>query len=166
MKLLYYVGMEQQLVSPATTLDDFIKLPFQRKYQCRDALYAHIELLDSFLTIHANQLEEEEVQIMQGFKRNVQSSFIILKCLAKHAIFIDSRTDVIYAVKALHDRFDEFFHRFPVYCNTVLIPFKDVIIYDGFISTEGNILLGPAISNNMNQRYLQARKKRTIVTTL
>ncbi len=166
MKLLYYVGIEQQLLSSTTTLDAFLKLPFQRKYQCREKFYQNIGLLDSYLATHTLFLEEEEISILKGFRKNIRSDFIILKCLTQHAIFIDSKTDAIYAVKALHDRFDEFFHRFPVYCSTALIPFKDTIIYDGFISTHGNILLGPGISSSMTLKYKQARKKDAIVTSL
>lgn len=166
MKLLFYVGIEQQLISPAMTLEAFIKLPFQRKYQCREALYKNIHMLDSYINENAEQLQTDEIEILKGFKKNIQSDFVILKCLTKNAIFINTKTNAIYAVKALSDRFDEFFRRFPAYCSTAIIPFKDKIIYDGFISTHGNICLGPGISANMNEMYLQTKKQKGIITTL
>ena len=165
MKLLYYVGKEHELIPATTTMEAFFKFPFQRKYQCSEELYKNIHLLDSYLCKNAEHLHVREVEILEGFRMKVQSDFIILKCLSKYAIFIDSKTDIIYAVKALSDRFDDFFHKFPVYCSTTLIPFKSVIIYDGFISTH-NIFLGPAISESMNEKYLLAKKDKAIVTML
>lgn len=166
MKLLYYIGIELKLIPSATTMEAFFKLPFQRKYQCREAMYKNIYLLSRYIKENAEQLNYNDIQILQGFKRKVQSDFIILKCLARYAIFIDSKTDAIYAVKSLADRFDKFFNRFPVCCSTTIIPFKDTIIYDGFINTPDNICLGPVISASMNEMYLQAKKDNTIITTL
>ena len=166
MKLLYYTGIEQKLIPPAITWEAFLKLPFQRKYQCREALYKNIYVLDNYLLEKARELGKEEIDILEGFKRRVQSDFIILKCLTRYAIFIDSKTDAIYTVKALADPFDSFFQRFPVYCNTTIIPFNGSIIYDGFISTPGNICLGSGISASMNDLYLQTKKNKAIITTL
>ena len=166
MKLLYYVGKAQELISPAMTIGAFYKLPFQRKYQCRDELYKNMQLLDAYISEHTDQLHGEEIRILQGFKKKIQSDFIILKCLTNHCVFIDCRTDLIYTVKALSDPFEDFFHRFPVFCSTTLLPFKDVIIYDGFISTQGNVFLGPGLSATMNEKYKLAKKNHTIVTTL
>ena len=89
-----------------------------------------------------------------------------LKCLTRYCVFIDCKTDLIYAVKALSDPFEDFFHRFPVFCSTTLLPFKNTIIYDGFISTRGNVFLGSGISATMNEKYKQAKKNNTIVATL
>ncbi|MBE7173759.1 MAG: hypothetical protein INR73_24515 [Williamsia sp.] len=166
MKLLYYVGIEEELISPATTLEAFYKLPFQRKYQCREAMYKNMHLLDSYLSKYAEQLHPGERHILQGFKKKIQSDFIILKCLTRYCIFVDCKTDLMYAVKALSDPFDEFFRRFPVYCTTAILPFKDTIIYDGFISTQGNVFLRPELSASMNEKYKQAKKNNTIVTSL
>ena len=166
MKLLYYVGKAQELISPTMTMKAFYKLPFQRKYQCREELYRNMHLLDTYISEQADQLHAEELRTLQGFKKKIQSDFIILKCLTRHCVFIDCKTDLIYAVKALSDPFSEFFHRFPVFCNTTLLPFKNTIIYDGFISTQGTVFLGPGISATMNEKYKQAKKNNAIFTTL
>lgn len=166
MKLLYYVGKALELIHPAMAIETFYKLPFQRRYQCREELYKNMQLLDTYLSEQADQLHAEEIRILQGFRKKIQSDFIILKCLTRHCVFIDCKTDLIYAVKALLDPFNEFFHRFPVFCTTTLLPFKDTIIYDGFINTQGNVFLGPGISASMNEKYKQAKKNNAIVTAL
>lgn len=163
--LLYYVGKVQNLIPPAMTIEAFYKLPFQRKYQCREELYKNMHLLDSYISEQGERLNDKEIHILQGFKRKIQSDFIILKCLTRHCIFIDCKTNVMYAVKALSDSFEIFFHRFPAYCSTTILPFKDTIIYDGFISPKG-VSLGPGLSASMNDKYKLAKKNNTIVTTL
>lgn len=166
MKLLYHVGKEQSLIPPLTTMEAFLKLPFQRKYRCREELYSHIFLLDGYLDQNTEHLHTDEIQVLKGFKKHIRSDFIILKCLTRHAVFIDSKTNLIYAVKALSDRFDVFFKRFPVYCSTTILPFNGKIIYDGFINAPGNITLGPGITASLNENYLRARASRSVILTL
>ena len=77
MKLLYYVGKAQELIPPAMTIEAFYKLPFQRKYQCREELYKHMHLLDAYVSEQATHLHAEEIRTLQGFKKKIQSDFII-----------------------------------------------------------------------------------------
>ena len=163
--LLYYVGHVQKLIPAAMNLKAFYKLPFQRKYQCREELYKNMHLLDSYISEQAERLDSEEIQILQGFKKKIQSDFIILKCLTRYCLFIDCKTNLVYAVKALSDPFDRFFRRFPAYCSTTILPFRNTIIYDGFISTQG-VSLGAGLSAGMNEKYKQAKKNNAIITTL
>lgn len=164
--LLYYVGQVLELIPPAMTLKAFHKLSFQKKYQCREALYKNMRLLDDYTDKQKEQLSTEEIKILQGFKKKIQSDFIILKCLTRHCIFIDCKTNLVYTVKALLDPFKEFFPRFPAYFSTAILPFKNMIIYDGFISTGGQVSLGPGLSADMNEIYKKAKKNHTIITTL
>lgn len=164
--LLFHVGQVQELIPSEMTLKAFYKLPFQRKYQCREELYKNMYLLDDYIDKQKGKLSAEEIGILHGFKKKIQSDFIILKCLTRHCIFIDCKTNLVYTVKALSDPFDEFFSRFPAYFSTVLLPFKGIIIYDGFMSMQGHVPLGPGLSAEMNEKYKQAKKNHTIITTL
>tara|TARA_R110002126_G_scaffold36631_1_gene111169 strand:- start:1362 stop:1643 length:282 start_codon:yes stop_codon:yes gene_type:complete len=87
------------------------------------------------------RLTTEEIKILTGFKKKITGDFIIFKCLSNNAIFLDTKENKFYAVKALGDRFDKFFDKFPVLIKTTLLPYKDQIIYDGFIMPRGFILV-------------------------
>jgi len=163
--LLYFIGQRQGIISADTDFNKFIALDFQKKFKCRDKLYENMELLDEYIKIRSDSLTIDQIKILEGFKKKIKSDFVILKCLAKHAIFIDTTNHKIYAVKALADRFDNFFSEFPVLCNTTIIPFKDKIIYDGFISSNG-IYYGKNMTKDMNEDYKQAKINKAIITTI
>ena len=90
---------------------------------------------------------------------------MIFKCLTNYAIFIDTKDNRFYAVKALGDTFDTYFDDFPVNIYATLIPFKDKIIYDGFIQTSG-IYYGRNMTETMNEDYKKAKSNKEILTSL
>lgn len=90
---------------------------------------------------------------------------MIFKCLTNYAIFIDTKDNRFYAVKALGDSFDKFFDNFPVHITTTLIPFKDKIIYDGFIQSSG-VYYGKNMTETMNENYKIAKRNKEILTNL
>lgn len=163
--LLYFVGQRQKIISADTDFNTFIDLDFQIKFKCREKLYENMELLDEFIKTRFDSLTVDQIIILAGFKKKIKSDFIILQCLTRHVIFIDTVDNKIYAVKALADRFDDFFSNFPVLCHTTIIPFKDKIIYDGFIQSKG-LYYGTNMTLEMNEEYKQAKKDKTIITTM
>ncbi len=70
-----------------------------------------------------------------------------------------------YSVTALGDSFDTFFDNFPVNISTILIPFNDKIIYDGFIQSSG-VYYGRNMTETMNEDYKKAKRNREILTSL
>ena len=102
---------------------------------------------------------------MLGFRNKISSSFIIFKCLTNYAIFIDTKDNKFYAVKALGDPFDTFFDNFPVNISTTIIPFKDKIIYDGFIQSSG-VYYGRNMTETMNEDYKKAKLNKKILKSL
>ena len=90
---------------------------------------------------------------------------MIFKCLTNYAIFIDTKDNTFYAVKALGDSFDTYFDNFPVNISTTLIPFKDKIIYDGFIQSS-RVYYGRSMTETMNEDYKKAKRNKEILTSL
>ena len=66
---------------------------------------------------------------------------------------------------ALGDTFNTFFDNFPVNISTTLIPFKDKIIYDGFIQSSG-VYYGRNMTEAMNEDYKKAKRNKEILTSL
>src|SRR5690606_23422416 len=100
-----------------------------------------------------------------GFKKTITRDFIIFKCLTNNAIFIDTKDNIFYAVKASGGGFDKFFDRFPVLVQTTSVPFNDQIIYDGFMKSKG-IYLGSRMKSTTNENYKLAKTNKQIFTTI
>jgi hypothetical protein len=165
LRLLYFVGQHENIISADSDFSDFRKLDSQIKMRCRDKLNENIELLDEYMKACFDSLSMDQIKILDGFKKKIESDFIIFRCFAKYAIFIDTADYKFYAVKALSDRFDKFFSEFPVLCHMTILPFKDKIIYDGFIKSK-EIYFGKNMTMEMSTKYKQAKTDKTIITMI
>ncbi len=165
LKLLFFVGLKKVVIPTDLSFNKFVDLDLQTKFKCRETLLKNGELLDEYVASNFDHLSNDEVKILYGFKKRITSNFIILKCLTRHAVFIDTNDNKFYAVKALSDPFYKFFDRFPVHITTTLIPFNDKIIYDGFIQSSG-IHFGGNITRTMNEEYKHAKGEKLLLTRL
>lgn len=163
--LLLFTGKEKNIVAQNVKIDDFLELKLDVKLKCREALLADDNIYDQYIAIYKNQLTTEQVAVVSGFKKKICGTFVILKCLAKHAIFLDTNCKKYYAVTALGDPFINFYPRFPVFVKAVLLPFNNKIIYDGFLENY-NINLGRNMANNMIEDYKLAKQNNQIITNL
>ncbi len=162
---LFFVGQKSKIIDVKMNFKKFIDTDFSVKLKCRDFFLDNKELLDDYLTTNLDKLTTEQFSILTGFKKAITSDFVIFKCLANNAIFMDIKENKFYAVKALGDRFDHFFDSFPVLVQTTLLPFKDKIVYDGFIKTKG-IHFGSGITKTIEEDYKQAKINNQILTTI
>jgi hypothetical protein len=163
--LLFYVGRENKIISDNITFVDFVELDFKIKLKCRDILLENEKLLSDYLSMNFERLTTEEIKILTGFKKKITGDFIIFKCLSNNAIFLDTKENKFYAVKALGDRFDKFFDKFPVLIKTTLLPYKDQIIYDGFIMPTG-VYFGTGMTSTIKEDYKIVKKNNQILTTI
>jgi hypothetical protein len=163
--LLFFVGHTRNLLPKTLTLKQFIDRDFQIKFKCRESLFEDENLIDEYIASNFDHLTSDQIETLAGFKKKIRSRFVIFRCLTNNAIFIDTKDNKFYAVKALLDPFDTFFERFPVLIYTTLIPYKDKIIYDGFIQEEG-VYFGRNMTETMNEDYKKAKLKKEIVTSL
>src|SRR5271169_2029132 len=73
---------------------------------------------------------------------------------------------IAYGVLALSQPFEELVGPYlPVLTQTVLLPFKDVIVYDGLMSSY-RISFGPGIRRSLNESFKEAKARHGIVTSL
>jgi hypothetical protein len=163
--LLFYVGRQRNIISDDMNFDEFVDSDFSIKLKCRDFLLDNKKLLDDYIKANFNFLTTAQISILTGFKRTISSDFVIFKCLANNAIFIDTKDNKFYAVKALGDSFDEFFDRFPVLVKTTLLSFNDQIVYDGFIKPTG-VYFGSGMTSTMKEDYKLAKINNQILTTI
>ena len=77
----------------------------------------------------------EEMEIAGGGKRLVRGRFILVRLLKSHFIFLKEDWYIAYGVPALQDDFETVLGPdLPIMLETVLLPFRDRIIYDGVLS--------------------------------
>jgi hypothetical protein len=163
--LLFYVGHQKNIVPEKISFSKFLNLDFQIKFKCRESLLEDENLIDEYIASNFDHLTSDQIKILTGFKKKISSNFVIFKCLANYAIFIDTKDNKFYAVKALGDIFDTFFSNFPVNISTTLIPFKDKIIYAGFIESSG-VYYGRNMTETMNEDYKEAKRNKKVLTRL
>ena len=163
--LLFYVGQKSKIIADNMNFKKFLDLDLSIKLKCRDFLLDNKKILDDYIAANIDKLTTGQISILTGFKKTISSDFVIFKCLTNNAIFIDTKDNKFYAVKALGDSFDHFFEHFPVLVKTTLLPFYDQIIYDGFIIPTG-IHFGSGMTSTMKEDYKLAKRNNQILTTI
>ena len=123
-------------------------------------------MLATFVQANPARFSDEDLAIVDSWRHFVQGQFYVLRHLKSYTIFLDA-ADVpkAYGVLALHDDFPMMFPRVPFLIETVLLPFKDRIIYDGQCQYY-NIVFGGGITRRLNDSYQQAKAHPGIITTL
>ena len=163
--LLYFTGCYNGIFPENYDFKDFLNTRFEPKPVCRDVfLEEKDENLDELIGNNHN-LPENWLSILNGFRKSVKGEFVFLKCLSKHSIFKNLENEKFYAVKALSDSFETLIPDYPAIVELCILPFKDEIIYDGFIKG-GNIKIGKNIHKSLNEEYKQAKENKEIIYSL
>jgi len=165
--LFFYASQLNGLVKEFARVDDFFELDFEDKILIRDSINSDKEwILDKFVEKYRDGLTQDDIQIVLSWKEQIRGTFFIVKQLKKYAKFLSAKDteNKAYGVYALHDSFDEFFN-LPAWAETVLLPFKDKIIYDGLILSK-NIHFGASIRKNINEGLGVAEAKYGLITRL
>jgi hypothetical protein len=163
--LQFYVSQQRQLLPEVKSLEEYTTLPSAQKIPVRDAVWENPDLIDAYVAKNPDGLSEEELNIIRKWKGFVAGRFTVFRYLKEYTIFIgDSK---VYGVLGLYDSLEEVFsHRpMPLFVDTVLLPYKGKIIYDG-VCRPYNVLIGPGIRAGLNEEYLAAKQKGRIVTSL
>lgn len=166
--LMNYVNQSLGVI-PGTpdSLEHFAALPPDMRLQVRDSLIANIDLIQTFVEQNPAQLSDDELSIIRSWRHMIRGEFYVFRELKKHTVFLSTTSPMIaYGVLALSQPFEELIGpHLPVLTKTVLLPFRDVIVYDGLISSY-NISFGAGIRRNLNEDFKAAKERHGIVTTL
>ncbi len=162
--LQFYVNQKLKIL-PIKSLGDYHKAPTDQKVKARDAVYQNIDLVDSFVRENPNNFSSDHLEIISKWKHFISGSFFIERQLKKYAIFIQD--DRVYGVLGLNESFDElaFGAGLPLFIETVLLPFKGKITYDGLIGFR-NIYFGSGIRRGLKETYMRAKQNNRIIVSL
>jgi hypothetical protein len=166
--LMFFVNQRLQAVPnvPAAP-DEFAALAPEVRLKVRDALLDHTELLEFFVEQNPAHLSHDELAIVQAWRHLVAGKFYVFRELKKYTVFLSSENQPIaYGVLALSQPFEELIGPYlPVLTQTVLLPFKDKIVYDGLMSSY-RISFGPGIRRSLNESFKEAKQRQGIITSL
>lgn len=165
LNLLFFVGYYTEILDEEKDFEDFIRMSFREKFVCRDAFLENSTKLLTEYIGDGSEIPEEQLSILEGFRKSIHGQFVLLKCFSEHAIFKSIENGKFYAVNALNDPFDKLIANYPVILELNILPFKGKIIYDGFIKG-GQIKIGANIKKSLIEEYKQAKKNKEIITTL
>ncbi|MFH1708302.1 MAG: hypothetical protein ABIF71_10365 [Planctomycetota bacterium] len=159
-----FVNNAKGVVPGVDTMAAYIKTPNASKQKMRDAMFAEPHLIDDFIAANRQNLNADESAIVAGWRHFVKGEYIVERFLARYAVFIKN-TDV-YAVNGLNTPLQAMVHApLPVSIDTVLLPFRGRIVYDGFMQ-DGGIRFGASICAEFREIYLAAKQNGRIIHAL
>ena len=166
--IMFFVNQRLQVIPDRiTTPEKFAALSPAVRVKVRDALSANLDLIESFVAENPAHLTADELDIVYSWRHLVTGKFCVFRELKRYTVFLSTTSPAIaYGVLALSQPFEDLIGpRLPVLTQTVLLPFKNVIIYDGLISSY-NISFGPGIRRNLNEDFREAMERHGIVASL
>ena len=146
--LMFFVNQRLKVIpNELATPEEFAALSPEVRLKVRDALNARLDLIESFVDENPAHLSADELDIVRSWRHLVAGKFYVFRELKKYTVFLSTDDPAIaYGVLALSQPFEELIGPYlPVLTQTVLLPFKDKIVYDGLM-TSYNISFGPGIT--------------------
>jgi hypothetical protein len=166
--LMFFVNQRLRAIpDDPSTPDEFSSLSPELRIKVRDAFLKQTYLIDAFVAENPAHFSDDELDIVRSWRHLVAGKFYVFRELKKYAVFLSSeKQPIAYGVLALSQPFEELIGPFlPVMVQTVLLPFKDKIIYDGLISSF-NISFGAGFRRSLNESFKEAKALYGIVTSL
>ncbi|MCL2139819.1 MAG: SEC-C metal-binding domain-containing protein [Treponema sp.] len=136
-------------------------------YKVREALWKSPELITDYLA--SVNLQREKAELLKSWRdRHLKGMFLLMEYKPEYAVVIGSgekEEDRLYGITGISRPLSDVLqHEIPVQFETVLLPFKDKIIYDSYIGTM-NISFGKNIRETFSEMYTKAMEN-GIITRL
>ena len=121
-------------------------------------LWEDKKVIDEFIMSGYKKMDEEETAIVSSWKKAVHGKFIVDRHLKKGSVLISIENNEVYIVKGIYSSWREMLENYPMpqIVEATLMPFRDVIIYDGIVAPYG-MCLGKNMSDQSKQIYLAAK---------
>jgi hypothetical protein len=165
--LLAFANQRLKILKEIDSADAMISVAPEEKIKLRDALYKNRELIDEFVKSNPDKFNKEELSIISSWEDLLEGKFYIFRYLKKYTVLLSSGSpNKAYGVLALRTDFDEMIGPYlPVLIETVLLPFKGQIIYDGLLSGYP-ITFGGGARRSFAEAYEEAKASYGIITSL
>ncbi len=165
--LLHYINTQLHLVPAFPDAPGKEDVSIEVTVQLRDALWANDALREQFIRDNPAQLSAPDLALVASWQYRLAGSFYIFRTLQHYTIFLSETTPAhAYGVLGLVSSIEETVPLpLPVYTQAVLLPFEHHIIYDSLL-TSYNVLFGPGIRHDLQERYRNIQEREGIITSL
>lgn len=156
--LLDFVNQKYKLIKELYGMTSPKGLPLQSVALLSSKLWENKDIIDEFVLSDFKKMDEEKTKIVNSWKKAIHGKFIVDRHLRKGSVLISVDNNEVYIVKGIYSSWREILENFPMpqIVETTLMPFKDVIIYDGIVAPYG-VCLGKNMSEQSKQIYLSAK---------
>ena len=165
--LLHYVNRELYVVPAFPDAPGKEDVSVEVTLKVRDALWATDALRERFIIDNPAQLSGADLALVASWQYRLAGAFYIFRSLQHYTIFLSETTPAhAYGVLGLVSSIEETVPLpLPVYTQAVLLPFEHHIIYDSLL-TSYNVLFGPGIRHDLQERYRNIQEQEGIITSL
>jgi hypothetical protein len=111
----------------------------QTVYRLRNKLWENDSIIDDYMQEN-DTLKPEHKDILHGWKHNIKNYFVIMHYFRRYTVLGDIDNN-IYGVLGITHPIDGLFDtetKPPIVIHTVLLPFRNKIIYDSFVTVAQN----------------------------
>ncbi|MBN1134448.1 MAG: DUF1186 domain-containing protein [Methanosarcinaceae archaeon] len=164
--LLYYVNQKYPVIK-GLKKPDLRDWNINKILELEETFYSHLELIDSFIIENPFEFDQEELEIVNSWKKAVKDRFIIISHQKDHTIFLhNAKIPKAYGVLGLYDEIKDITPKPPIIAGTILLPFKRKIIHSGIIRVDSEPELMPLLRDTIRKNFQQARKRFGIILSL
>ena len=166
--LFSFVNQQRKLFPEIETPEDIkTEADMETFLEIREAAYEDRQLIDQFVRINPYNLPAGHLEIARSWRHFLTDTFCVFRYLKKYTIFLkDTDPPKAYGVLGLNDEIEDILYmKPPVLVQAVLLPFREHIIYDGFIAPY-NVHFGGNIKRRLNEDYRIAKERLGVITSL
>ncbi len=165
--VLAYTNRQLNILPGVGTAEEVARLPQQDVVKLREEFHGDVELLTRYLDENPCGFSPEDLAIVAPWRQRVSGDFYILRHLKAYTVFASEKPTHLYGVLGLEQPIQDVLHgtALPVRVRAVLLPFRDRIIYDGFIGFYP-ITFGPGVRRDFNETYRQLKDSEGIIESL
>lgn len=143
---------------------DFHSTSMETKIKVRDILCGNSDIVDAAIMNMPKKFTQEEINIIQKWKVFNNGTFIVLKHLRKHSLFLESSRDPkVYGVIGISDSLSDLIVDTPTVVDAVLLEYHNQIICDGLFILK-NVSFGKGARQDIMNSYESAKAKHGIIS--
>lgn len=160
--LLDYTNYKYRVNPELEDLNDINNSEPEEVKEIREKLWSNANIINDYIKENSNNLDEQSLNIISEWnKKRINSKFVLYKYEDEYSVFIGEEN--IYYVKGLRDRIRNIIpeYKLPVFVETVLLPFKEQIIYDSYI-IQYSMSFGKGMKDIFDKQYKEFISKKNI----
>ena len=169
--LLYCVNEKHKIVKKVCDGRFAKNVDTQGALSVREKLFDNPKWIDEYILAHGMEFTKEERDILVSWRRHFKKGeFFVMRNQKKYTVFMDGGdedTTRLYGVVGLNHPISDILEtgNLPIITKALLLPFKDVIIYDGMMNSY-NVSIGSRMRGDLNESYKISKEKFGIIEKL